>query len=100
VIIILSVFLVCVTVVAVTWMMTQRKMVTEKPRSTVLDERLLDYVVVSLKSGTTFGGVLYVEDDGAVILAKAEQYNPDRTRTPADGEIILLRSDIDYIQRP
>lgn len=70
------------------------------PSPSVLDERMLDYVVLTLKSGTTFGGVLYVEDSGAVVLAKAEQYLPDGARVPADGEIIVLRADVDYIQRP
>lgn len=93
-----SVITVCVTVIVVA--------VLYRPRPaplaplTVLDERILDQVVVTLKSGSTFGGILYAEDQGAVVLAKAENIAADGKKTPADGEIVLLRETIDFIQRP
>lgn len=66
----------------------------------VLDERLLATVVVTLKSGTAFRGVLYAEDSGAVVLCNAEQLTADGATPRADGEIIILREDVDYVQRP
>jgi small nuclear ribonucleoprotein (snRNP)-like protein len=66
----------------------------------VLEERILHEVIVTLKSGTTFAGVLYAEDSGAVVICKAEHVARDGKRVPADGEVVVLRGDIDFIQRP
>lgn len=101
--VVLTALIFCLTVVQVTLLLRPRPqpVIPHEPKTpSVLDERLLDYVIVTLKSGSTFGGVLYVEDSGAVVLAKAEQYMPEGTRVPADGEIIVLRADVDFIQRP
>jgi small nuclear ribonucleoprotein (snRNP)-like protein len=90
----------CGTIVVLVAMWLRRPDQAADQFRSVLDERLLEYVVVTLKSGTSFGGVLYVEDSGALVLAKAEHLRDDGTKIPADGEIILLRSDVDFIQRP
>lgn len=104
-----SVLAVCVTVIVVAWLVLHRPQrpltvpapaLPPVPARSVLDERLLDYVVITLKSGTTFGGVLYAEDSGAVVLAKAEHVQRDGSKVSADGEIVILRGDVDFIQRP
>jgi small nuclear ribonucleoprotein (snRNP)-like protein len=103
-VVVLTALLVCLTSIELAWLLRPRPqpVVAHEPErvASVLDERLLEYVVVTLKSGTTFGGVLYVEDAGAVVLAKAEHIKRDGTKVPADGEIVVLRGDVDFIQRP
>lgn len=74
-------------------------MPAERPVS-VLDEYVLEPIVVTLKSGTSFAGVLYAEDAGAVVVCKAELLEQDGKRLPVDGEVVLLRAEIDFIQRP
>lgn len=94
-------FIVCFTVVCLALVLRSRPVAPPPARvPSVLDERLLQTVIVTLKSGTTFRGALYAEDAGAVVLCHAEEIRQDRTRVAADGEIILLRGDIDFIQRP
>jgi small nuclear ribonucleoprotein (snRNP)-like protein len=101
-VVVLTALILGATVVEVTLLLRPRPqpVVEHRPAPSVLDERLLDYVVVTLKSGTTFAGVLYAEDSGAVVLCKAEHVQRDGSRLPADGEVVVLRSDIDFIQRP
>lgn len=101
-VLVLTALLVCLTALGLALLLRPRPQPAVAPDvvPSVLDERLLDYVVVTLKSGTTFGGVLYVEDAGAVVLAKAENIKADGTKVTADGEIIVCRGDIDFIQRP
>ncbi len=90
-----------VTVLAVARMYLSRPVPPIPQRvASLLDERLLASVVVTLKSGTAFAGVLYAEDKGAVVLCKAEHIAPDGSRTAVDGEVVMLRSDVDFVQRP
>ena len=71
-------------------------------RDRLLRERLCDKVVVTLKTGPSFSGVLYAADDRAVILrdtqALGAAHNGDHL--VVDGELVLFRSDIEYVQRP
>jgi small nuclear ribonucleoprotein (snRNP)-like protein len=101
-VLVLTALILCATVVEVTLLLRPRPqpVVEHRPAPSLLDERLLEQVVVTLKSGTTFAGVLYAEDSGAVVLCKAEHWQRDGSRLPADGEVVVLRSDIDFIQRP
>lgn len=71
-------------------------------RDRLLRERLCDKVVVTLKSGPSFSGVLFKVDDRAVILrdTKALEAGPGGVPAAVDGELVLFRSDIDYLQRP
>lgn len=65
-------------------------------------ERLCDKVVVTLKTGPSFSGVLFKVDDRTVILRDSQAlgagHNGDHLAV--DGELVLARSDIDYLQRP
>lgn len=92
-------FLVCVTVLLLA-RFRPSPAPTVAPVRSILDERLLETVVVTLKSGTSFRGALYAEDSGAVVLCRAEQIGSDGVRVPADGEIVLLRESVDFVQRP
>lgn len=58
-------------------------------------------VIVTLKSGAAFGGVLYEVDSEALVLKEAsvlEDNGTDRRPVPADGNIVVLRADVDYMQ--
>jgi hypothetical protein len=72
------------------------------PRDRLLRERLCDKVVVTLKTGAAFGGVLFEADDRVVILRTAHALEVARPgdNVVVDGELVLFRSDIEYLQRP
>lgn len=71
-------------------------------RDRLLRERLCDKVVVTLKTGAAFGGVLFKVDDRVVVLrdTKALGAGPTGDHVAVDGELFLSRSDIDFMQRP
>lgn len=56
-------------------------------------------VIVTLKSGVAFGGVLYEADAHTLTLREAEAFGGKET-VPVDGEVIVLFRDVDYVQRP
>ena len=58
-------------------------------------------VVVNLKSGTAVAGVVVTENAAHLVLKGCEVIEPGATApTPADGEILIDRVHIDYIQAP
>lgn len=71
-------------------------------RDRLLRERLCDKVVVTLKSGSAFSGVLFKVDDRAVILRDTQALGaaPNGDHVAVDGELVLFRTDIDFLQRP
>lgn len=52
-----------------------------------------------MHDGSGWRGVLYAVDDRSVILRAAEALT-DNARGPVDGELILSRDRIAYMQRP
>lgn len=70
-------------------------------RSRVLSSRFRERVVVTLKSGDAFGGVLFSADKSALVLRQADAIGAGENRTdlPLDGELILLLADVAFIQR-
>ncbi len=74
--------------------------VTHDPLGRVLTGQLRRKIVVTLKSGSTFQGVLSEADRYALVLQGTETLNPDGSRIRVDGELVLLRDDVGYIQRP
>jgi hypothetical protein len=64
--------------------------------------RLRSRVVVTLKSGAGFDGVLYAADRTAWVLRNVSALGAgDRSENvPVDGEVVILTSDIDFAQRP
>jgi small nuclear ribonucleoprotein (snRNP)-like protein len=69
--------------------------------SRLLRQRLLRRVLVTLKSGASFAGVLYAADRETLILRNAQQLDvPDQGAVPADGEMLLFRADVDFMQLP
>lgn len=71
-------------------------------RSRVLRTRLRERVIVTTKTGESFGGILYSADDKAVVLRETAALGAGERSTdlPLDGEIIVLLADVAYIQRP
>lgn len=58
-------------------------------------------VLVTLKSGVAFRGVLYEIDSEAIELWSAglvEANGSDRQPTPVDGALVFLRTEIAYLQ--
>ena len=71
-------------------------------RSKVLRSRLRERVIVTQKTGESFGGILYSTDDKALVLRDAAALGVGERATdlPLDGEIIVFLPDVAYIQRP
>lgn len=68
----------------------------------VLKNRWRERVVVTLKSGESFSGVLWSNDSRALVIRNASALAAGERREdlPLDGEVIVLLADVDFIQRP
>jgi ABC-type Fe3+-siderophore transport system permease subunit len=71
-------------------------------RDRLLRERMCDKVVATLKTGAAFSGVLFKVDGQALILRDTQALGagPGGDHLAVDGELILFRADIEYLQRP
>lgn len=59
---------------------------------------LLRTVVVNLKSGTALRGALARDRGGWLILKAPELLEPDQPPTRIDGEVLVDRSNVDFVQ--
>lgn len=67
----------------------------------VINHRIRSTVIVTLKGGTSFRGVLFDHDRDAVVLRNAEHLVEGADRaTPVDGELLVLLADVLFIQLP
>jgi small nuclear ribonucleoprotein (snRNP)-like protein len=59
-------------------------------------------VIVTLKSGHSFRGVLFDSDLAALALRNAEALGAGTSAgpVPVDGEVVILSSEVEFIQRP
>jgi small nuclear ribonucleoprotein (snRNP)-like protein len=71
-------------------------------RARIISSRIHDRVIVTLKTGESFSGVLFANDRKALVLRETAALGAGErsTNLPLDGEIIVLLSDVAYIQRP
>lgn len=71
-------------------------------RSRLLQERISERVVVTLRSGDSFEGVLWDADDKLWVLRNAQALGvgKDGAPLPLDGEVIVLSAEIVHAQRP
>lgn len=71
-------------------------------RRTALTGRLRSRVIVTLKSGDAFDGVLLSADRSVWILrnAQAVGLGENGTNAPVDGEVLVLTADIAFAQKP
>lgn len=71
-------------------------------RPRVVASRLRHRVVVTLKDGASFAGLLWEADQRVWVLRQAEALAAgDRnTDVPVDGEILLMIAEFAYVQKP
>lgn len=55
-------------------------------------------VVVNLLSGNALSGVVSFETRQALVLRGAIVHEPDADPAPADGEVLIDRANVDFIQ--
>lgn len=56
-------------------------------------------VVATMKDGVAFRGVLFEVDARTVVLRQAQLLTPEKSVT-VDGDLVIARGDISYLQRP
>lgn len=68
----------------------------------VMRTRLRRTAIVTLKGGSSFRGVLFEWDRECVVLRNAEALDVGQKRetVSVDGEIVLLRGDVEFVQLP
>lgn len=72
----------------------------DKPPPPAVPARLVrERVIVTLKSGAAFRGVLYEADDHGWVLREAEAFGA-RDAVVVDGEVFVFTRDVDYVQKP
>lgn len=54
--------------------------------------------IVNLKSGRTFRGILWKQTGPLVVMRQAEMLEAGRDPVPVDGEVVVERSEIEFIQ--
>jgi small nuclear ribonucleoprotein (snRNP)-like protein len=89
----LAVNLVAFALASLTWYRSTHGIITTRRRRRVL---------VTLKSGESFAGVLLEVDHQALVLRQAEALGvgENRTNVAVDGEVVILRPDVAFIQLP
>jgi len=60
-------------------------------------EKVRRPAVVTLRSGVAFQGLVWSVEGDLMVLREAAIVTPDGP-TPADGEVVLERSQVDYVQ--
>lgn len=55
--------------------------------------------LITTKGGATWDAVLMEADESSLMLFDAAMVHPDGSRTPADGQVFVPRSDVAYMQR-
>lgn len=68
----------------------------------LLRQRRRRRCLVTLKDGSAFSGVLFEVDSEAVVLRDAAQLDAGPKREPVgvDGELLILRPDVAFLQIP
>ena len=69
-------------------------------RPSIIESRVRARVIVTLKSGEAFRGVLTEHDDRALVLRETLAANGGQESIPVDGELIVLWADVAYLQKP
>lgn len=70
-------------------------------RDQVVRSRVRAEVIVTMKTGEAFRGVLMQLDGRSLVLRQAKALTDASARpVPVDGELILDRAQIDYMQKP
>lgn len=56
-------------------------------------------LVITTHDGATWDGIVMDVDDRMIVLREAIAVQKDGNRVPADGEVLLPREDVAYMQR-
>lgn len=80
-------------IVALMFLLTKERLLRQRTRSTV---------IATLKSGMAFRGVLFEVDSRSYVLRNTEALGRpgDGTHIPVDGEVIIDRADVEFLQKP
>jgi len=90
-------------------MTVYRRRELERTADRQLDDTLADRllgslyaerVLVTLRTGESFGGILGDLDDKSLLLHSAEGFLEGARKVPVDGELFVPRADVLYIQKP
>jgi hypothetical protein len=65
----------------------------------VVRSHLRTRFLITTHQNKTWDAVLMDADERSLLLADTELVNADGTRTKADGQVFLPRSDVAYMQR-
>lgn len=57
-------------------------------------------VIVNLKSGRAFRGILWKQAGPLLLLRKVEMLETGRPPMPVDGEVLVERDEVEFIQAP
>lgn len=68
-------------------------------RDRLMRSRVRDRVVLTLKAGGAFSGVLFDADARSLVLRDAEVVSGSSQPVPVDGELLVARADVAYFQR-
>lgn len=70
--------------------------------SRILRQRIRKEVIVTLKAGSSFQGVLYDQDRQSMVLRKAVALGMAERgeHVAVDGEVLILLADVDFMQLP
>ena len=75
-------------------------MVYLRPSDRLLRDHLLTRYVVTIASGETFDGLLASVDARTLVLRDVGVLKVDGGLTPVDGDVVLRRNAVSYMQRP
>lgn len=59
---------------------------------------VLRQVIVVSKTGQSFKGVIWSKRGGHIVLKNAQILQDGGMRTPMDGELLIERANVDFIQ--
>ena len=85
-----SLSLLVLTSIGLSWFRSQR----------CLRGRYRSTVIVTLRTGMAFRGVLFDADASSVVLRKAHAMDGSNAPLPVDGEVLIDRSQVEFYQRP
>lgn len=67
-------------------------------RDRIMRSHLRYRLVVTTHEDATWDGVLMDADDYCLVLRDVQAVQKDGSRVPADGEVLIPRSDVAYVQ--
>jgi hypothetical protein len=61
---------------------------------------LLRHVVVNLTDGTSISGVMYRDPGNLIVLKNATYFEPGAEPAPLDGDTVIERTKVLFVQAP